>query len=431
MTEDARRAQPPARAQSRQDVEAAVPLQAVSSRRYWPRRFDKYLLVQTAGPLSGGLAVILMALLLERVLRLLELLSNRGAGLDLLLQMAMNLVPHYLGLALPAAFFFSLFVVVTRLDTNGELDAMHSAGVSLSAIARPLVALGFIFSIFSIVLFGFLQPYSRYAFRAILHEVTSGEWNGLVTEGVFTNIGGGFTLSADAVDSGGRKLSGIFIRRIDKDGEMVAVARQGSLRFNKERTYLELVLEDGMQLRIVDNEVREKVAFSQATFGQEFRPDALPFRRRGGNDRELTLVELWSQSHDPALPALDRAHYMAEFHQRWVRAVALPFLPLLAIAMGTAAKRTHRGVGILVAGIVLVMFHHLVQLGQSLADVGTISPAAAVWTPLALFALFSVWTFYRTSSSPQGNPFQGLFENLEYMIASSSARLRFWRRQHS
>ncbi len=408
----------------------SLALPAVQSPRY-SGRIRRYILRETVGPLSVGLAVILAALLLERVLRLLELLSSRGGNLDLLLSMAMNLVPHYLGLALPAAFFFSLFVVVTRLDGGNELEAMTGAGLSLYGFARPLVVLGIGLSLFSVGLFGFLQPYSRYAYRAILHLVTSGEWNGTATEGVFTDVGDGFTLSADTVDETGARLSGVFIRRIQGDLETVITAQHGSLLTNKDRTQLELVLENGTELLLSGNRVRQSIAFPEAKVARTFPVDAPPFRARGGNERELTLAELWQMSRDPARTVLERARFRAEFHQRLVRAAALPFMPFLAISMGIAAKRTRRGVGFFVGGLVLVIFHHLVQLGEALGDMNILNPVLALWTPLALFISFAVWTFYRTNAVPQGNPFNALFAALDQTIGAGSLRFRRRRQETS
>src|SRR5690606_23312485 len=67
------------------------------------RLIDRYLLGTTLRPLAISLVVVLAALLLERILRLFSLLVDRRGPIGLVLEMAANLIPHYLGLALPAA----------------------------------------------------------------------------------------------------------------------------------------------------------------------------------------------------------------------------------------------------------------------------------------------------------------------------------------
>src|SRR3546814_3446132 len=71
-----------------------------------------------------ALGISLCALLLERLLRLFNLLAETGSPFGVVLELAANLVPHYLGLALPAGFFIAVFVSVARLSEENELDAM-------------------------------------------------------------------------------------------------------------------------------------------------------------------------------------------------------------------------------------------------------------------------------------------------------------------
>ncbi|MFT4936550.1 MAG: lipopolysaccharide export system permease protein, partial [Pseudoalteromonas distincta] len=75
---------------------------------------DRYVLRLTAGPMLGCLAVTLIALLLERALRLLDLLAQSSDRFGFVVQLTGQLVPHYFGLALPVAFFVALFIVITR-----------------------------------------------------------------------------------------------------------------------------------------------------------------------------------------------------------------------------------------------------------------------------------------------------------------------------
>ena len=88
------------------------------------------------------LVVTLIAMLLERVLRLITEMAAVGAHLSFLPQIVVTLVPYYLGQALPASFFVALFMVISRLDDGNEIDPMLASGRSLSRVTMPLVLLG-------------------------------------------------------------------------------------------------------------------------------------------------------------------------------------------------------------------------------------------------------------------------------------------------
>src|SRR5690349_16354807 len=79
-----------------------------------PDRLDLYALRSLVGPLALALGVLLLAQLLERLLRLFDMAAATGAPLSVILGMAATLVPHYLGLAVPTAFFASIFMATAR-----------------------------------------------------------------------------------------------------------------------------------------------------------------------------------------------------------------------------------------------------------------------------------------------------------------------------
>ncbi len=86
------------------------------------------------------LGVLLLAQLLERLLRLFDMAAASGAAISVVLKMAASLVPHYLGLAVPTAFFAAIFIAVARIGDDNELDAMLATGRSISRVAMPYFA---------------------------------------------------------------------------------------------------------------------------------------------------------------------------------------------------------------------------------------------------------------------------------------------------
>ena len=109
--------------------------------------------------------VLLLAQLLERLLRLFDMAAATGASMMVVLNMAATLVPHYLGMALPAAFFAAIFMSVARTGDDNELDAMLATGRSISRMAVPYFLVALLLCGFNLYLFGFLQPFSRYGYH--------------------------------------------------------------------------------------------------------------------------------------------------------------------------------------------------------------------------------------------------------------------------
>jgi len=183
-----------------------------------PNTIDRYLLRRTLTPMSAVLVSTMVMFLMERLMRSFQVLSQTTEGFRFLMELLVNLVPHYVGLTLPGGFFIGLFVVVNGLNKSSEIDAILASGISLDRFAAPFVALGAALMVFSIVLFGFIQPYSRYAYHAVLHAVANAGWNGDVRPKALLSAGKDILLTADTADASGRHLQRIFIRELGPDG---------------------------------------------------------------------------------------------------------------------------------------------------------------------------------------------------------------------
>lgn len=391
---------------------------------------ERYLLRETLKPLGLALVVTLTALILERVLRLFDMIARGGGSFEAVARMTFNLVPHYLGLALPAAFFIALFIMVATLDDGEELDALYAGGFSHWRLVRPFVAMGMAFAALSLLLFGYIQPYSRYAYREVVHVVRNGPWDARVEAGVVVDAGDGVIITADAVDATGRNLTGVLLRRPRDEGEQVISAERGALRMAPDGRRLVLTVWNGeLQTYDAEGNTDQIGRFDELTVGRSFSTAIPPFRRRGEDERELTTTEIRAALRGENTTGVPRNALASELHARISRGLALPFMPMLAMTMGVAAKRRRRTAGIVAGAFILVLFQNLMQLGESLGDMGAVPPALAVWTPFAVFAGFCIWVFVYSHARPGRNAFTGLFRTIDvigHLISRAGLR---WRRR--
>jgi len=368
-------------------------------------RLDRYALRLLAGPLGMALAALLLAQLLERLLRLFDLAASARAAPSSVLWMAANLVPHYLGLALPMAFTAAIFAAAARLSDDNELDVMLTSGRSISRLAAPYFLVGLLLSLFSLYLIGYLQPLARYGYHVAVYRVLQTPWDARVEENSFIKVGPGRIFSADAVEDDGHGLRGVFIERRGPDGEEVLTAARGRLERAPEGGHRVLSLEDGLVVRehqaaAASGPTLSVTRFADGVIDQDVSQESSNFPVRGKGVTERTLPELWGEMHSGA----DRKESAAEFHGRLARALIFPFLPLLALPLGIASKRGRRTPGVVFATLALLALDHALQFGESLAKVGRVPAAASAWTPFAWFAVLSLWMFRSSLAWPGDNP---------------------------
>jgi lipopolysaccharide export system permease protein len=381
---------------------------------------DTYMLRLLARPLAVSLAVVMSALLLERLVRLFELLAERGGGTGMVFAMAVNLVPHYLGLALPAAFCFSMLSVILRMCAENEMDALEGSGLSIQRIAVPYIGVGVVLAMVSVALFGYIQPYSRYAFSAIKHALINSPWDAQVIPGTFIDTGNGLRLSALEVGPEGRKLQSVFVFQVTPDEtgtgtvETAITAKTGELVALKEAGKLVLTLKDGITMPTSEDGGTTALGFSSLDISKDYSADAPIFRPRGLSEREMTLDELWNEAAMPG-PADRRARMLSEFHARLVRGLSLIFLPLLAVPMGLSAKRTPRWESIALTGVIIIAYHQSIQLLEGFGDLQLINPGPAIWGLGAAFGLFCSWLFFFTKGQGQGMPLRPVFKFFDHL----------------
>jgi len=391
------------------------------------KTIDRYVLTKTLGPLLACIAIALIAMLLERMLRLLDFMLDKGGPFYLVLKMLANLIPHYLGLAIPAAFFVGMLLAVMRLSGDSELDAIHAMGVGLRRLLLPLVGLAVVLLIATAVVIGMLQPYTRYAYRALVYTATHTVWNSALERGTFFTGLGNVAIMVDDIADGGRKLTGIFLHRIEDDGSTTTIsAEEGQLFRLKKDFSLDLRLIHGSWIRC-DSKGEHCTVL---TFGKSDVPLDMaegPVSRiapRGEVVKELTLPELWQARHDPP-PSLTRAMIAAELNSRLVRIASLLFLPLLAVPLGIVSRRARRSVGVVVGLVLLILFHNVLRFGESMVETGALPPIIGLWLPGAIFAGIGAWAFHMTSKRPGYNPVSATLDRASDLV--EAVRRRFGR----
>lgn len=427
----------------------------VRYRRFFVAQADWYLLRVMAPRMGLALVVTLAALLLERVLRLIDQVTSQGAPLKLVLEMAVNLVPHYLGLALPATFCIAVLTTLAALARGNELDALESAGWSLRRIGVPFIVVSVVLALISLPLFGFLQPYSRYAFSAVKHAMRNAGWSGRVEEGVFVDAGNGLIISAGEVDPTGQILYRVFVSQREddnkgddnkggdnkggdnkgggakgNDGKGDGVGGGGVKRDGAESVFTSRIgivrpEADGKVVRLRLHDGRGLVAggwleFDDLDLSQGIAIDQNPFRPRGGSERELTFGELLTRgSGADGLPAEPR--YLAEFHVRLVRTVGLIGVALMSIALGVPRKGAPVWPRIALALAMLITFQYILLTVQSLASLGRIDPAVGLWSVCGVFLLGSAWLYATTPGQGADSPVRKLLRALDALAGDALA----------
>ena len=399
--------------------------------RFHPLRiFERYVLRQVTAPLLTAMLVGLLILVAERLVIVLAETMGKKNSFSIVFELISYWLPHYAGLAGPVALYFGLLVGFSRLSRSSELDAFLASGVGLHQLVRPLIILAAVMCTFSLLMFGWLQPFALYAYRALINTVENVDVFYLAEEGVFMQAGKR-TFMLDKLKRGDAAFERIFLfeNRSDKGAETITAAR-GTLVQLPETGRPVLRLENGNRLEIAQMpETTGNSPLPPPTVGAFSTADTplgsddpVTFRPRGQSNRELTLTELAAKlANDPNGFKINEAR--GEFHKRVVIAATIMVLPFLALPFAIGSRRNPRAWRFVIAAVLLGVFYETIEQGAVATAVAGVSPWITLWIPFAGLATFAFWRFWNASFRLKRDPLEPLVQSLTALTGGMWKRL--------
>lgn len=358
---------------------------------------DRYVLRAVLTPLGVCLAIAGMLLLLEQMLRLFDFVLAEKGPVDVVWRMLANLIPHYLGLALPLGAMIGIMLAFRNLSLSSELDAMNSGGLSATRLLQPVYGLTILLMALDFMLVSYLEPLAKFRYEKIRFDVTSGALGIKIPQGEFVNIGDETTIRLGKANSRTRDAEDIFLERREKGGRTTTItARYGGISTDPNLTRLLLKLRDGRQI-IFDPVRNTGAALKFDSFDLELRLPAIGvFRDRGLEEEEATFGEL-VKSVTTTTPETNPLWYEqhAGLHWRIIHPLSFLVIPILAVAMGVTSRRRVSNIKPVLGVAILIIYHEMLEeWGQVVAKQGLLSPYVSMWGVFAAFLAISVFLYF-------------------------------------
>ena len=389
----------------------------------FPTRIDRYLAKLIFVPLLGTLCLAAMLLLMDRMLRLFDFVVSEGGPVSIVWRMLANLIPEYLGLAIPVGLTLGVLLAFRKLALSSELDSLRAVGLGYGRLLVVPYLYAFVLLIANFAIVSFVQPKAYYEYQSLRFELRSGALGASIKVGEFTNMGRRITLRVERSENRGTDLHGVFVRLTTRDGRSLAVtADRGTFLATDDPDTILFRLSNGRMVHNAPSYRTPRVL----RFIQHDLPIELPtiesFRGRGEGTKELTIPELARIGGDARAPEARRDAARANFHFRLVEVAMMLLVPMLAVALAVPPKRSSSGLGIFVAIVFVVTYHKVNQYAEQMGALGRFDPLVALWAPFLLFAGLILWMYWTLAFTPGGQPI-GALERLFARIAKTFGRL--------
>ena len=366
---------------------------------------NRYLFKRATIYVVGLIVFAVCVFMLERMLRIFQIVSTSPAPGSDATTMIVNLLPHYLGMAMPIALLIGVIMTVDRFSRTSELTAGLSAGISLFHMTKPFILLATIMSVLVLFIESIAMPKGRYQYRQALHMVKQQSYAAILRQGTSATVGSRTVFAGTERD--GDAIGPVFIyEKLEQPdgsfGVRVTTASEGNLVINEKSREVVLQLANGNTHEIApDKSIDGDGEFDSTDVRASATVD--PFRMRGDDEREMTLGELWRNYDGSINPDVDRNTTAAALHLRLAKSFLLLLLPFIAVPFGLNYGRNPSSAGIFIGIVLMVSLEKGLEFAQSLGAKGAIPPWLGIWSVVLTLGVMAFFLFWK-SAYKMGQP---------------------------
>ena len=131
----------------------------------------KYIIKEIIVMFLFSLAIFTFTLVIGNIIRLAELVINRGVDIKLVSRLFLYLIPFLLSYTIPMCILTGVLLVFGRLSGDNEIIAIRASGINIYRLSVPLLMVGLLFSLFSIVLADKIIPQMHFESRKIIKNI--------------------------------------------------------------------------------------------------------------------------------------------------------------------------------------------------------------------------------------------------------------------
>lgn len=374
---------------------------------------DRYVLRELVVPFVLGLAIFTSILLIIRILKLVELVVNRGVPLGQMVRIFSYILPAFLEVTVPMALLLAILVAFGRLSSDSEVIALRAAGVSLYRLLVPVAAFAGLLAVLTGWLSITARPWGNSHLRLGLYEIVKTRAVAGIKPKVFNDEFKNLVIYVDRIRPAGDILEGILVAD-SRDPKLLntVYAETGRLVTNEDRQTLTLRLENGGIYSTGSDESYQDTRFTTYDITLDLTAALAQLRNREKEASELTWSELQA-AIAARQAAADPAHAeRLEVHRKFAIPFACLVFAALGVPLGIQPTRSVHSRGFSLSLALIFLYYLLLTFGQNLGERGALPPLLAAWLPNGVLAVVAGVLLYRAGQEAAAGARASLWERL-------------------
>ena len=365
----------------------------------------RYIFREVTVPFCLSLLIFTCILFTARIIKLVDLIINRGVSVLHIGEMLLFVMPSFLEVTVPMAFLLAILWGFGRLSTDRELIALKSCGVSLPQMATPLCLLTVILLGCSFFLTLSVRPWSNAGLDRVFYDISKTRATAGLREKTFNDEFEGLVIYAEEIVPPGTLLKGIMIAdsRLPQRTETI-FARKGLLVPSSGGDLLTLRLNEGtVHSRQQKEKSHQTTDFSVYDVTLDTAALLAHVKEPKHSPKDMTTTELLkilSQGQDA--PQHNKA--LVEFHRRLALPFACVVFSLIALPLSVRTTWAFRSVGFGVSLGIILLYYVLLTAGEAFGKRGVLAPGISLWIPNGVLGGLGIYLFSRVTNEKPFSP---------------------------
>ncbi len=346
-----------------------------------------------------GLMTFTLILLMDKILKLIEMIVTRGVSLYQILKLLLFISPSFLIFTIPMAVLLGTLLSFGRLSGDSEITAFKASGMSLYQLFLPISA----FSVLAYLLTTFLVfyglPWGNRGFMSTLYLIAQSKADIDIKERVFNDAFDGIVVYVDKVPIRGKRMEGILIydeRDPTKLGTIFA--KEGFLINNPNSQEVILRLFNGDIHRFEPRaNVYQKVRFDAYDLKLELAKAFTAIAKKL-KDKEMSINEIKEKMKAMEKNGEDTTSLRVELHKRYAFPFACIVFGLIGVPLGIQPRRSGRSYGFVFSILIILTYYISLTASEIFAVRHTIPAFLAGWAPNFLFGGLGIYLLIKTAN---------------------------------
>jgi len=321
-----------------------------------------------------------------RALKLLGMFADKGVEWSIMATMLMAIIPYFLVITVPIAFFFSLQGMLLKLYQSSEMDAFRASGISYVRLLRPVIAAALLIWLLLTMTSLFWMPEGQKSFQGLLLAIQKAKPTPGFDPQRFNHQLEDFTIYVDGENDKG-ELQGFMLEDRRYGSSVVYISEWAEI--DKSGGSLSFTLHHGTRLEGSMGNLRS-LSFERYQVSLNLgKLGLLKVPVWGTRVFEMNASELWNAAFQAK-----RVDAIAELNRRLLLPTTVLVLMLFCLPLSFAPKRSGKAGSYIFGTALLLLIYNSQILLQQQVHSGHF-PWWSMWLGQLLFFALALWAFRR------------------------------------